>query len=93
MNGGVPQALRLSANESEHRATGVTDEPLRSEVAEHVESLRVRADLLDVEQCGTCGWRHTPGGRCPSPARQLCGSCDAGLPMSCTCVDQPEVAA
>lgn len=40
-------------------------------------------------QCGRCGW---PGPHvvCPQPPRELCGSCDAGLPMSCTCVPERE---
>jgi hypothetical protein len=40
--------------------------------------------------CSRCGWDHDPAGFCPAPARKLCGSCDAGLPMNCTCVPQPE---
>lgn len=46
-------------------------------------------------QCGTCGWPSSShvGDQHPSPSRALCGSCDAGLSMTCTCVDPPAVAA
>src|SRR4030042_3342343 len=42
-----------------------------------------------VSQCFKCGWDLSDHweGICPDPPRELCGSCDAGLPMKCTCVD------
>jgi Holliday junction resolvase RusA-like endonuclease len=44
---------------------------------------------LVYTQCGACGWHHPGNARCLLPARELCGSCDAGLPMTCTCQAQP----
>jgi ribosomal protein S27AE len=44
-------------------------------------------------QCNKCGWligNHWKGNRCPEPDRLQCGSCDAGLPMNCTCIDPPK---
>lgn len=50
------------------------------------------AAVVEDAQCGSCGWmtsEHWTGGTCPGPARQVCGSCDFGVPMNCVCKAAP----
>lgn len=73
-----------------HRAREEAD---RRRAAAVIEADRVRDEAYAESRGNGRGWNrenHWTDGTCPKPERKLCGSCDAGLPMSYTCIEPPK---